>query len=361
MLAVNEANYGLDQSSIQFAPVSVQIIAQATKDSLGLSITSTPFQIDAANPPAIDTPVQIADTTVTPSRELPTAVVSIATATPRSTSEPNTPTPFPTTIPSPTQEIATVTATPTAVPTLPASFTPTNTATAVWPTPTFTATPQPTAPPPTSPPPTSPPTRTLTPPPPPPPFTPTATASATLPPTNTPSPTPTETPTPPPCSGSIPGGEPNIGPPNGTRAAVGCGQNIVVDLGAANAIVVTGSTEPAFDLVYYEWENPANNINLDWVIIEVSTSSSGPWVQVFNWGNDILDANTNIGQAGYGAGSEPDNNPIPFADLYGGNSPGIAIDIDAFAPAGTYQWLRIMAPLGGDNDAAEVDSVESLP
>ena len=102
-------------------------------------------------------------------------------------------------------------------------------------------------------------------------------------------------------------------------------------------------------------------INLDWIIVEVGRSSSGPWVQVFNWGDTVLDSNTNIGQAGYGASGELDNQPIPFTDLYQGSSPGIAIDVDAFAPAGNYQWVRISSPLGGDNDPAEVDSIKSLP
>ncbi len=136
---------------------------------------------------------------------------------------------------------------------------------------------------------------------------------------------------------------------------------MIVDLGAPNAITVNGGAETAFDLVYYENENPATMINLDWVIVEIGRSDSGPWVQVFYWGDGLLDSNTNIGQAGYGAGSEPDNQPIPFADLYGGNSPGVAIDVDAFAPTGNYRWLRITTPLGGDNDAAEVDAIMSLP
>ncbi len=102
-------------------------------------------------------------------------------------------------------------------------------------------------------------------------------------------------------------------------------------------------------------------INLDWVIVEIGRSDSGPWVQVFYWGDDLLDSNTNIGQLGYGAGNEPDNFPIPFVNLYEGNSPGVAIDVDAFAPSGTYRWLRITTPLGGENDAAEVDAIRTLP
>lgn len=132
-------------------------------------------------------------------------------------------------------------------------------------------------------------------------------------------------------------------------------------MGSSRAIAVSGSPEPAFDLVYYEFENPIWNINLDWVIVEVSTNGTEPWFPVFNWGNNIVDGNTNIGQAGIGDGNEPDNQPLPFSVLYNGNSPGIAIDIDEVVPADTYQWVRIWSPLGGDNDGAEVDSLQPLP
>lgn len=136
-----------------------------------------------------------------------------------------------------------------------------------------------------------------------------------------------------------------------------------MDLGSSSAIDVAGGTETAFDLVYYEFVNPPNHISLDWVIIEIGTTNSGPWIQVFYWGDDVLDGNTNIGQAGFGGpGNEPDNEQIHFSFLY--NGPGVAIDVDAVSPpppVGTYQWVRISTPLGGDNDAAEVDSLESLP
>ena len=150
-----------------------------------------------------------------------------------------------------------------------------------------------------------------------------------------------------------------MGPPNGIIGTIPCGQNITLNI-SANPIVVTGA-EPAFDLVFYELENPANQVNLDWVIIEASINGTDTWVQIFNWGNGILDSNTNIGQLGHGSSGEPDNYPLLFADLYGGNSPGIAIDLDALAPPGIYQWVRISSPLGGGNDGAEVDAIQVLP
>lgn len=124
--------------------------------------------------------------------------------------------------------------------------------------------------------------------------------------------------------------------------------------------MVTGA-EPAFDFVFYEFENPSNYMRLDWVIIEASINGVDGWVQIFNWGNGVLDGNSNIGQLGHGASGEPDNYEMPFSDLYGGNSTGVAIDLDAVVPPGTYQWIRISSPLGGDGDGAEVDSIEVIP
>jgi len=98
---------------------------------------------------------------------------------------------------------------------------------------------------------------------------------------------------------------------------------------------------------------------LDWVIVDVCADSScATSYTVFYWGNAFADPNTNIGALGYGP-PEADNQSIPQTDLWG--STGIAIDVDAVAPAGTYQWIRIQSPLGDANDPAEVDALEVLP
>lgn len=128
--------------------------------------------------------------------------------------------------------------------------------------------------------------------------------------------------------------------------------------------MVSGSADPTYDLVYYEQENPPTYISLDWVIVEISTSSTGPWIQVFNWGDGSVDTNTNIGAAGYGSGGEDDNLNIPIGVLHG--SPiqtGIAIDVDAVpgVSPGNYRWVRLYSPLLGNNDGSEVDAVEVLP
>ncbi len=120
--------------------------------------------------------------------------------------------------------------------------------------------------------------------------------------------------------------------------------------------------DPDYDLVYYE-NNSGGGILLDWVIVDVCADSSCTSAfTVFYWGNATADTNTNIGVAGYGP-PEADNQPIPYANLWGSppDQTGIAIDVDMAAPAGTYQWVRIYAPPGGANDPAEVDAVEVLP
>jgi hypothetical protein len=137
---------------------------------------------------------------------------------------------------------------------------------------------------------------------------------------------------------------------------------MIVNLGAS-ITVNPGMPHAGYDLVYYERENPAGSIMLDWVIVEIGKSSSGPWYPVFNWYDGALDSNTNIAAMGYGS-PEQDNMLIPVSVLYG--SPpyqtGIEIDVDAVAPPpGLYNWVRISSPIGGDNDPAEVDAVEVLP
>lgn len=114
--------------------------------------------------------------------------------------------------------------------------------------------------------------------------------------------------------------------------------------------------DPGYDLVFYELHNPIGFMRLDWVIIEISDDGSN-WVEIFNWGDGNPANNAIIS----GPPAEPDNYEMPLSVLYNGNTPGVAIDADAFASPGTYQYIRISSPLGGENDGAEVDSIELLP
>src|SRR6185503_1144784 len=114
----------------------------------------------------------------------------------------------------------------------------------------------------------------------------------------------------------------------------------------------------------YEREADATRgfIQMDFVSVQVGTSASGPWFEVFNWGDGVLDANTNIGQAGYGSSGEPADLQIPMTNpiLYGSMPfiTGIAIDVDAKAPPGVYRWVRLVGVGAGSN--SEVDALQVL-
>jgi len=164
-----------------------------------------------------------------------------------------------------------------------------------------------------------------------------------------------------PCGGTSPFID--IGAPDCIYYFLG-GNVITVPL--PTPISVDGIDTTDFELVYYERESPTvGNIAMDLVSIEVATLPGGPWYQVFNWGDGGPDANTNIGQAGYGDPLEPPDLLIPLTSppLYrstpDGIASGIAIDLDSLVPAlpaGTYGYVRLNG--GG---LAEVDSIEVLP
>jgi hypothetical protein len=174
------------------------------------------------------------------------------------------------------------------------------------------------------------------------------------------------------CPDNRPAGEPDIGTPDGNVARIGCGLGMIIDLGGTP---VNRSGDGNFDLAYYELQamppqTPPEQIFLDWVVLEVGQSPSGPWYPVFNWGDGGPDSNTSIGQANYGNPIENDNALIPMTTPpLDGTAPyttGIAIDIDAplntaGAPLGSYQYIRIYSPLGGGNDGPEVDAIGILP
>jgi PKD repeat protein len=282
--------------------------------------------------------------TATPIPPTPTASSTpTATHTPTATYTPsatNTATATDTDTPTIT---LTPTDTPTGTLTPTSTFTPTNT-----PTNTSTATDTPTS--------TNTPTATNTP-------TPTETPTLTNTPTDTPTATETPTPTPtytptytstPSCTGSQPGGEPNIGVPNGVIYDVLCGQSFTIDLGGTPILAGSG-----YDFVYFESFN-AGNVEIDQVSIEVAASLSGPWYMVFNWGDGALDTNTSLGAAGYAPG-EADNYVVAAAgpQFYtsGSYTTGIAIDINPIA-TGTFQYVRFNSPAGAD--PSQVDAIEVL-
>jgi hypothetical protein len=115
-------------------------------------------------------------------------------------------------------------------------------------------------------------------------------------------------------------------------------------------------------MIYYE-RAVTTTVALDWVVIQLSDTLTGTWTTIFNWGDDIYDANTNI-PIGYVTDSdgEADNEliltgyppPPPVSQT------GIIIDVEAIAP-GSYRYIRILSPLGGDNDPTEIDAIEIFP
>jgi hypothetical protein len=254
-------------------------------------------------------------------------------------------TPFPewtaTSPPAPTTTTAfTATNTPIAV------ASPTNTLVFIPWTATSTRKPKPTKtqPPSTNPPDTptfipSTPTATLT-------FTSTATVTVTSTPTTTQTPVIIPTDTTPPEIGTSPDGDVYILPAGGTLTL---GINLV-----ANG-------DGGYDLAYYERPAPGGTgIFLDWVIVEIGNGIN--WYTVFNWGNNIADTNSNMNfntLPNPQVPEETDQRDIPTSALRNGT--GIAIDVDALVPPGTYSYIRFTAPVGDSDNQMEIDAVEVLP
>jgi uncharacterized repeat protein (TIGR01451 family) len=153
--------------------------------------------------------------------------------------------------------------------------------------------------------------------------------------------------------------EPGIGTPNGVYITLYCGDSTTVDITSKPV-----STHAGYDFIYYENPSPSPGyVQMNSVIVELGTTSTGPWHRVFYWGDGVLDANSSLGAAGYGAGSEPNAQLIPMTDppLYGSPlTTGVAIDVDAVAPPGTYTWVRLTVPSSNCSDS-EIDSIDSLP
>jgi hypothetical protein len=119
---------------------------------------------------------------------------------------------------------------------------------------------------------------------------------------------------------------------------------------------VTGA---GYDFVYFESLN-AGMVEIDRVIVEVG-DTFGNWYVVCNWGDGTIDSHTSVGAAGFTPG-EPDNFAIaasgPQFYSSGGYTTGIAINVDAVAPAGTYQYVRISSPISAD--PSQVDALQIL-
>jgi len=134
---------------------------------------------------------------------------------------------------------------------------------------------------------------------------------------------------------------------------------------------VVGTSETNYDLVYYE-SDIGGNIMLDHVILGISQLMDGSvYYEVFNWGDNIRDTNTNVDTntlppdpACVASPPECDNRVIPTTALHpnpGGT--GILIDVDnapSAPPVGSYDYIVIISPNSGDMDTAQVDAIEVI-
>ncbi|MCS6992358.1 MAG: hypothetical protein N2117_09625 [Anaerolineales bacterium] len=325
-------------SDLSSPPVIVTFVPPATLSPTSALTTSAPFPIASETvvlPTATWTPLPYFSSTpviiIWPTRTYTPFPTPIPTRTRTPTSAFSlTPTLTPTLTLSPTITLtSTLTLTPslTLTPTLTSTstLTPTNTL-----TPTLTSTP------------TLTPTASLTP-------TETLTPTDTLTPTETLTPTLTATIAPPP---------PNleIGPGDGDWYWLVDGGVLIVDMGTM-LISTSGNATP--DMVLYEYLN-GPGIYMDCIVVSLGNSVSGPWYQVMYWCDGNVDFNTNIS-----AYPENDNEYIDGTVLYHPTWPpprnGVTIDIDPFAPPGTYRYVRLYAPTGVSTDGADIDAIGLYP
>ena len=182
------------------------------------------------------------------------------------------------------------------------------------------------------------------------------TAVPTAIPTDVPTEAPTIAPTQTPASTPL-----NIGGPDNWFMSISGGNEVIIDLIPAIGRPLITSNDAAYDLVYYERAFSGSEVAFDHVILQVGTGPSGScasstWYTVFYWGDSDPNNNGHIGSM-FGP-IEFDNQNMSTSVLY--NQTGVAIDADALGVSGTFPCLRIISPLSGDGDAAEVDAIEIL-
>jgi hypothetical protein len=182
------------------------------------------------------------------------------------------------------------------------------------------------------------------------------TAIPTAIPTDVPTAIPTIVPTQTPASTPL-----NIGGPDNWFLSISGGNEVIIDLLPAIGRPLITSNDAAYDLVFYERVFSGSDVAFDHVILQVGTGPSGScssstWYTVFYWGDSDPANNGHIGSM-FGP-TEIDNQSMSTSVLY--NQTGVAIDADALGVSGTFPCLRIISPLSGDGDAAEVDAIEIL-
>jgi uncharacterized repeat protein (TIGR01451 family) len=130
------------------------------------------------------------------------------------------------------------------------------------------------------------------------------------------------------------------------------------DFALTTPITIDGNTAD-YEIVFYEWENPVNFIDLDQVIISIGDGTN--WYVVYYWGDNLVDPNSSP----LGSTSEPDNFRISTSLLYGAPyQTGILIDADGgigVPPNGTYQYIRVTSPPGDADGACDIDAIGVWP
>ena len=218
--------------------------------------------------------------------------------------------------------------------------------------------------------------------------------------TNTPTPIPTNTPTPTPTKVPVVSTLPPLSIPVTPSVPVDAGPTAVPDgtvsefppllplttltTGTYTVINITGnpitvsSTPDGYDLIFYESLASPTTVNLDQISIGISNSPDGSnYYQVFNWGDNIPDTNTNVDYTKLPSdpactdpnAQECDNRVIPTSSLYTPNASdptvpqtGIQINVDtapSAPPEGTYNYLVIISPPSADS--AQVDAITIIP
>ena len=124
------------------------------------------------------------------------------------------------------------------------------------------------------------------------------------------------------------------------------------------------------------WASDTSIVQMDQVIIGISNLTNGSYYEVFNWGDNNRDKNTNVDTNGLPPASNctvpsmpecdnrniPMSSPLPYSSLYGSppNKTGILIDVDTAngaPPPGTYNYLVIVSPIDTGLDGTNIDSV----
>ena len=153
-----------------------------------------------------------------------------------------------------------------------------------------------------------------------------------------------------------------------TYGNIGTGQDgSYENLNEGDSIILSLSSEidgthPGPELIYYE-RDAGGFIYMDWIILEISNDAS-TWYTILNWGDGSNNPGTNINSVTAPPNSkdctaEADNCNIDSSLLV--NNAGITIDIDGLVPSGTYSYIRISVPVGGNDPGVAIDGIYVVP